>query len=137
MLYTTLQRMETPMKSSYRLPYRSKFEIRLAADLGKKNVSFDYELSTFQYTPKIRSYTPDFYLPDFKFYIEAKGRLTTNDRVKHLMIKEQWPDLDIRFIFACADNKIYRGSKTSYGAWCDKHNFLWAEGVVPLEWLNE
>ena len=67
MLYTTLQRMETPMKSSYRLPYRSKFEIRLAADLGKKNVSFDYELSTFQYTPKIRSYTPDFYLPDFKF----------------------------------------------------------------------
>ena len=98
MLYTTLQRMETPMKSSYRLPYRSKFEIRLAADLGKKNIDFEYEKATFQFAPKIRSYTPDFYLPEFKIYIETKGRLTTNDRVKHLLIKEQWPDLDICLI---------------------------------------
>ena len=37
--------------------------------------------------------------------------LITNDRVKHLMIKEQWQDLDVRFIFVQADNKILKGSK--------------------------
>ena len=136
MLYMTLQKRENPMKSSYRLPYRSKFEIRLAADLGKKNINFEYEKATFQFAPKIRSYTPDFYLPEFKIYIETKGRLTTNDRVKHLLIKDQWPDLDIRFIFVRADNKISLKSKTSYADWCNRHGFIWAEGSFPVEWAN-
>ena len=26
-----------------KLPYRSKFEISIAADLGKKNIGFEYE----------------------------------------------------------------------------------------------
>ena len=124
------------MKSSYRLPYRSKFEIRLAADLGKKNIDFEYEKATFQFAPKIRSYPPAFYLPEFKIYIETKGRLTTNDRVKHLLIKDQWPDLDIRFIFVRADNKISLKSKTSYADWCNRHGFIWAEGSFPVEWAN-
>ena len=104
-----------------KLPYRSKFEIKIAADLGKKKIKFDYEPKTFTYVPKIRSYTPDFYIKEKDFYIEAKGRLTTNDRVKHLMIKEQWEDLDIRFIFVQANNKILKGSKTTYANWCDRH----------------
>ena len=29
--------------SGYRLPYRSKFEIKVAADLGKRKVAFEYE----------------------------------------------------------------------------------------------
>ena len=73
-----------------KLPYRSKFEISIAADLGKKKIGFTYEPTTFPYVPKIRSYTPDFYIEEKDFYIEAKGR------VKHLMIKEQFEDLDIR-----------------------------------------
>ena len=119
------------------LPYRSKFEIRIAADLGKKKIKFDYEPKTFTYVPKIRSYTPDFYIKEKDFYIEAKGRLTTNDRVKHLMIKEQWQDLDVRFIFVQADNKILKGSKTTYADWCDKHGFLWAQGTIPKEWMDD
>ena len=55
-----------------KLPYRSKFEIRIAADLGKKKIEFDYEPKTFTYVPKIRSYTPDFYIKEKDFYIEAK-----------------------------------------------------------------
>ena len=120
-----------------KLPYRSKFEISIAADLGKKNISFEYEPATFSYVPKIRSYTPDFYIAEKDFYIGAKGRLTTNDRVKHLMIKEQFQDLDVRFIFVQANNKILKGSKTTYAAWCDRHDFLWAEGRIPMEWMNE
>jgi|TARA_R100000781_G_scaffold86878_1_gene53478 hypothetical protein len=122
--------------SGYRLPYRSKFEIRVAADLGKRKVAFEYEKTSFDYVPKIRNYTPDFYLPESKIYIETKGRLTTNDRVKHLLIKKQWSDLDIRFVFVNAKNKISRTSKTTYADWCDRHEFIWAEGLVPTEWLN-
>ena len=70
--------------SGYRLPYRSKFEVKVAADLGKRKVDFQYEKVKFDYIPKIRNYTPDFYLPESKIYIETKGRLTTNDRVKHI-----------------------------------------------------
>ena len=123
--------------SGYRLPYRSKFEVRVAADLGKPKIAFQYEKVSFDYVPKIRNYTPDFYLPESKIYIETKGRLTTNDRVKHLLIKEQYPDLDIRFVFVNANNKISRTSKTTYANWCDRHKFLWAESLVPMEWLNE
>jgi|TARA_B100000214_G_scaffold113882_1_gene80463 hypothetical protein len=123
--------------SGYRLPYRSKFEVKVAADLGKRKIDFQYEKVSFDYVPKIRNYTPDFYLPESKIYIETKGRLTTNDRVKHLLIKEQYPDLDIRFVFVNANNKISRTSKTTYANWCDRHKFLWAESLVPMEWLNE
>ena len=123
--------------SGYSLPYRSKFEIKVAADLGKRKVDFQYEKVSFDYVPKIRNYTPDFYLPESKIYIETKGRLTTNDRVKHLLIKDQWVDLDIRFVFVNAGNKISRTSKTTYADWCDRHKFLWAEGLVPMEWLHE
>ena len=123
--------------SGYRLPYRSKFEVKVAADLGKRKVDFQYEKVSFDYVPKIRNYTPDFYLPESKIYIETKGRLTTNDRVKHLLIKDQYPDLDIRFVFVNANNKISRTSKTTYANWCDRHKFLWAENLVPMEWLNE
>ena len=122
--------------SGYRLPYRSKFEVKVAADLGKRKIDFQYEKVSFDYVPKIRNYTPDFYLPESKIYIETKGRLTTNDRVKHLLIKDQYPDLDIRFVFVNADNKISRTSKTTYANWCDRHKFLWAESLVPMEWLN-
>ena len=122
--------------SGYRLPYRSKFEVRVAADLGKRKIDFQYEKVSFDYVPKIRNYTPDFYLPESKIYIETKGRLTTNDRVKHLLIQEQYPDLDIRFVFVNANNKISRTSKTTYANWCDRHKFLWAESLVPMEWLN-
>ena len=122
--------------SGYRLPYRSKFEVRVAADLGKRKIDFQYEKVSFDNVPKIRNYTPDFYLPESKIYIETKGRLTTNDRVKHLLIKDQYPDLDIRFVFVNANNKISRTSKTTYANWCDRHKFLWAESLVPMEWLN-
>ena len=51
------------------------------------------------YIPKPRTYTPDFYIPETNIYIEAKGHLDKGDRVKMLLVKEQYPDLDIRFVF--------------------------------------
>ena len=116
--------------------YRSHFEIGLAKSLTEKNISFEYENSKYTYIPKPRTYTPDFYLPETGIYIEAKGHLDKSDRVKMQLIKQQHPDLDIRFVFVRASNKIYKGSKTTYAAWANRYGFQWAEGGIPEEWLK-
>lgn len=116
--------------------YRSQFEINLARALAERKVTFEYEQAKLEYIPKPRTYTPDFYLPEQDIYIEAKGHLDKGDRVKMQLIKQQYPDLDIRFVFVRATNKIYKGSKTSYADWANRYGFPWAEGSVPEEWLK-
>lgn len=116
--------------------YRSQFEINLARALAERKVTFEYEQAKLEYIPKPRTYTPDFYLPEQNIYIEAKGHLDKGDRVKMQLIKQQYPDLDIRFVFVRATNKIYKGSKTSYADWANRYGFQWAEGSVPEEWLK-
>lgn len=69
--------------------------------------------------------------------IEAKGLFDVKDRQKHLFIKEQYPDLDIRFVFQNPKNKLYSGSKTTYADWCDKYGFKWAAKVIPASWFTE
>ena len=82
------------------------------------------------------SYTPDIILPN-GIILEVKGRLVKADRDKHLLIKEQHPNLDIRFVFQCANNKIRKGSKTTYAQWCEKNDIKWCEKIVPDSWLKE
>jgi hypothetical protein len=116
--------------------YRSKFELFLARKLIQNKVKFEYEKKKIMYIPKVRTYTPDFYIPATDIYIEAKGEFDKADRVKMALIKEQHKDLDIRMVFMNARNKIYKGSKTTYADWCLKHNYRWAEKVIPMEWLR-
>jgi hypothetical protein len=80
-------------------------------------------------------YTPDWELPN-GIIVEIKGRFTQFDRAKHLLIKDQHPNLDIRFVFKY-DNKIHKNSDTRYSTWCEKHGFLYAFKGVPKEWLEE
>lgn len=68
--------------------------------------------------------------------MECKGRLTVHDRTKHVLIAEQHPDLDIRFVFQY-NNPITKGSKTKYTDWAEKHGFKWAMHYIPKEWFNE
>jgi hypothetical protein len=116
--------------------YRSKFELFLAKKLIQNKIKFEYEKKKITYVPKIRTYTPDFYIPATNIYIEAKGEFDKADRVKMALVKEQHKDLDIRMVFMNARNKIYKGSKTTYADWCLKHNYRWAEKVIPMEWLK-
>ena len=116
--------------------YRSQFELNLARTLTDNGVPFEYETIKFRYIPEPRNYTPDFYLTESGIYVEAKGHLTKDDRVKMILIKKQHPELDIRFVFIRAQNKIYKGSKTTYGAWADKNGFEWAEGSIPEEMMK-
>jgi|TARA_E500000318_G_scaffold90462_1_gene88380 hypothetical protein len=116
--------------------YRSGFELKLAQTLIQNKINFTYEDTRISYVPKVRTYTPDFYLVDSNIYIEAKGNLTKDDRVKMVLVKQQNPEYDIRIVFMNARNKIYKGSKTTYGDWADRYGFMWAEGSIPKEWLK-
>jgi hypothetical protein len=117
--------------------YRSHFELNIARNLRERGVAFEYEKRKVTFVPKPRTYTPDFYFPSTEVFVEAKGKFDKNDRVKMLLVKEQNPDLDIRILFQNARNKIYKGSKTTYGAWADRHGFEWAEGTMPEEWYKD
>ena len=116
--------------------FRSEFERSFAHWLIKNDVSYNYEKFYLEYQPKIKKYTPDFHLPKQDIYIETKAFFDFADRQKHLLVKEQNPDINIRFLFVNANNKLNKSSKTTYGAWCDKHKILWAEKRIPNEWLK-
>lgn len=69
--------------------------------------------------------------------IEAKGLFEIEDRQKHLLVKQQYPNLDIRFVFQNSNNKIYKGSKTTYADWCKKNGFKFANKLIPASWFTE
>jgi len=117
--------------------YRSGLEDRISEQLKAKSVLFKYEEFKIKYeVNEVRTYTPDFELPN-GIIIESKGRFVAADRKKHLLVKKQHPELDIRFVFSNSKNKINKGSKTTYGDWCDKHGFQYADKLIPEEWIKD
>ena len=125
------------MSKPQRHKFRSDYELHVAKNLAEQGVKFEYESHKISYQPKPRIYTPDFYLPEQDIYIEAKGFFSPADRQKMLLVTKQNMFFDIRMLFLRASNKLNRSSKTTYGKWCDKHGILWADGTIPLEWLEK
>ena len=117
--------------------YRSGFEHKVSDQLTEQKIKFGYEDTVINYIKPETShkYTIDFTLPN-GILVETKGRWVIEDRKKHLLIKQQHPELDIRLVFQSAKTKIRKGSKTTYGDWCDKHGIVWAEKNVPESWLK-
>lgn len=117
--------------------YRSGIELDIAKQLDDLKYAYEYEKHKIKWVDlKMRTYTPDFMLEN-GIIIESKGRFVANDRRKHLEIKRQYPDLDIRFVFSNSRQKLYKGAKSSYGDWCKKYGFKYAEKLIPKEWLYE
>jgi len=117
--------------------YRSGLEDRISEQLKAKSVLFKYEEFKIKYeVNEVRTYTPDFELPN-GIIIESKGRFVAADRKKHLLVKKQHPELDIRFVFSNSKNKINKGSKTTYAMWCEKNGFLYADKLIPEEWIKD
>lgn len=117
--------------------WRSGFEAAIGVQLSEAQVPFEYEPFKISYEiHKQCKYTPDFVLEN-GIIIETKGRFVVQDRMKHRYIKEQHPDLDIRFVFYNANSRITKTSKTSYSMWCDKYGFKWANKSIPQEWMDE
>ena len=118
--------------------YRSGFEHKVSDQLKENKIKFEYETTVIPYIkPETKhTYTIDFTLPN-GILIETKGRWVIEDRKKHLLIKKQHPELDIRMVFMSGKTKIRKGSKTTYGMFCDKHGIQWAEKTIPESWLKE
>lgn len=130
--------------------FRSKFEASIAKQLDELGVKYEYEAVELKYDNKVhngrciscgsdavsstRSYLTDFYLPELDFYIEVKGRFTSTDRTKMRLVIEQ-TGLDIRMLFM-QNNKLRKGSRTTYSEWCDKKGINYAFKNVPKEWIK-
>lgn len=126
-------------RSRYKInKFRSKFEARIQSELDDKGVTSEYEKLNIEYV-QVRKYKPDFVLKGEngkEIIVEAKGLFDSEDRRKHLDVKAQYPDYDIRFVFY-ANHKLYKGAKSHYSDWCEKNGFKYAVGSVPDEWLQE
>jgi len=127
-----------PSKVGLKYGFRSGLEEKVGKQLEEAGLKVDYETTKISYIKPETShtYTPDFVLPN-GIVIETKGRFTIEDRKKHLLIKKQHPELDIRFVFSNYKSKIRKGSKTTYAMWCEKNDFKYSNKLIPREWLDE
>lgn len=122
--------------------FRSGLENTIANQLMDLGINYTYECTKlgFVQPAKKRTYTPDFKLTKKDgqiMFIETKGRFTREDRQKMELLKDQYPDMDIRLLFNNSRNKIYKGAKSTYADWCNKVGFKYADKTIPQEWLDE
>ena len=121
--------------------YRSGLEETVSRQIADAGLTVSYETDKIEYVwpERTSKYTPDFKLPKQGgfFFVETKGRWTVDDRQKHLLIRQQHPDIDIRFVFSNQNAPLYKGSPNRYCDWCDKHGFVYANRTIPPEWLTE
>ncbi len=121
-------------KTSKKKKYRSGLERKVAEDLQKRGVDYQYEHERIPYVVA-RKYLPDFQLPN-GIYIEAKGFFKDEDCRKMKLLKAQYPDKEFRFLFQNKNTKV-QSKRFTNAQWCEKYDFLYCEGVVPDAWLEE
>lgn len=107
---------------------RNPFEQKLAKQLSKAKVKFEYETEKIPYVIS-GQYIPDFIIETLSgtIYIEAKGYFRREAKAKMAAVKRARPDLDIRIIF-------YKPNK-AYARWALKHKFPYSFETIPQEWL--
>jgi hypothetical protein len=118
--------------------FRSGLEEKVASQLQAAGIDPKFESIKIEWVEPAskHKYCPDFPLTPH-IHIETKGRFMPDDRKKHLLLKEQHPHLDIRFVFSRSATPITKGSKTTYAMWCDKHGFKYADKLIPEAWLKQ
>lgn len=133
-------RHRTYNRGAYLKGYRSGLEDKVAQQIESKDLPVIYEQEKLHFVHPARAAT---YTPDFKitlgdgswFYVETKGIFSVADRQKHILVREQNPEIEIRFVFSNSRSKLYKKSPTSYGMWCDKHGFQYADKLIPEQWF--
>jgi hypothetical protein len=136
-----MARPTTAAKRGILYGYRSGLEETVANQIeaAGKEVLFETDKIQYVWPSRNAKYTPDFKL--FRkdgtfFYVETKGRFLTEDRQKHLLLKEQGAP-EVRFVFSRSKTTISKTSKTTYAKWCDDHGFQYADKSIPKTWFNE
>lgn len=126
--------------------FRSGFELQVAILLKHMGVPYEFESEKLEWTPRPikHNYTPDFKVKTKSgktIYIETKGRFMPEDMEKHLAVKEQHPDKDIRIVFS-NPYTWYRAAKTrTYAKWANANGIVWCgkthlKKFLPM-WLAE
>lgn len=130
--------LESVNKTRKETGYKSKLEVLVADCLKFHDCPFEYEpiRAPLQRPTENTGYTPDFVLPN-GIIIEAKGQFSARDRQKHLLLKTQHPDLDVRFVFSDPTDTLDKKSKTTYAKWCENNGFLWSDVAPEPAWLQE
>ena len=133
----------SPQQVGLREGFRSGLEQKAAAQLLAAGLPVEYETTVIAYTVPQRTakYHADFHLPNGTI-IETKGRFVSADRKKHKLLREQFPDLDIRLIFNNPNARISKKSVTTYAKWCETLGIPYAKAVsreapIPQAWLDE
>jgi hypothetical protein len=58
-------------------------------------------------------------------HLEAKGKFDYVERRKLLAVLATNPGSEVRMVFM-RNQKLGKGSKMTYGEWCDKHGIKWS-----------
>ena len=118
--------------------FKSGLEETISQQIESKGIKVEYETEKVPYIipASNHTYSPDFKLPN-GIRVETKGRFVAADRKKHLLVKAQNPNLDIRFVFSNSKNKITKNSKTTYADWCEKNGYKYADKEIPDSWFLE
>ena len=125
--------------------FASAAEIKCAKDMQERGILWEYEPMKLKWTPPDKNYAVDFGVTRADgsvIYIEYKGYLRSEDKVKMIVIKRQHPSIDIRIVFTHPEKPVEGatkrkdGSKLSNAEWATKNGYLYAEKVIPDEWLK-
>ncbi len=132
--------------------YRSGLELEIANDLTKRGIEFEYEKHRIPYqrgivggqcgdcssgnVRKRATYTPDFYLPRVRRFIEAKGRLVSTDRTKLRAVLSEFAKRGETFsIIFSQDNYTTKLKRERYSDWAARNGFQYTVGrSIPKEW---
>lgn len=126
--------------------FRSGFELQVAILLKHYKIPYEFEAETIPWVsePRPHKYTPDFKIKTRTgktLYIETKGRMEKEDREKHIAVRNQHPELDIRLVFSNPNAWDRKAMTRSYGKWATANGFIWcAKSQLERklkEWINE
>lgn len=120
---------------------RSKLELQFEKILQDNEVEYAYEITKIPYIVPESNHK---YVVDWTIHngvlIETKGWLENlTERKKYQLIKEQHPDIDIRFVFA-NPQKACGGVKMTHAEWAEKFGFKWCsinDKEQIVSWIKE
>lgn len=120
---------------------RSKLELKFEDILLANQAEYEYESTKITYiVPESKhTYTVDWTLNN-GLLLETKGYLSDHqERHKYVLLKQQYPDLNLRFVFD-NPNKLCGGTKYTHAKWAEKWGFKYCsikDDHIIKEWLQE
>lgn len=120
---------------------RSRLEDRFESILQQEMAEYTYETTKLKYVVPASNhvYNVDWTLGN-GILVETKGRLMDYaERQKYILVKEQHPEADLRFVFV-DNNKLVGGLKSTHADWAKKNGFSYCDikdTETIKQWIEE